>query len=97
MSFVNTYSARPDEFVSQMPWLPDSVLRTSAVPEAAEPEADGLGTAAADVDGARLVVAAPAAAGVLLLDALLQAAATIARAASVRPRPALRAGVLQSM
>lgn len=91
MSFVYTYSARPDEFVSQMPWLPDSVFR-SVAPEAAGPEA-----AEADADGARLVVVAPAAGAELLLDALLQAAANTAMEASVRPRPDLRTKVLQSM
>jgi hypothetical protein len=89
---VYTYSARPDEFVSQMPRLPDFVFRASVEPEAAE-----LAPAEADVDGAELVVVVPAAAGVLLLDVLLQAAATIVTAASVRPRPALRTEVLESM
>jgi hypothetical protein len=94
---VYAYSARPDEFVSQMPWLPDNVFRASVDPEAAEPEPAGLGAAEAGVDGGRLVLVAPPAAPVLLLDPLLQAAATIATAANVRPRPALRTEVLQSM
>jgi len=84
-----------------MPWLPDSVFRASAGPRAADPELDaeaaGLGTAGADVDGARLVAVAPAAADVLLLDALLQAAVTIAMAARARPRPAPRTEVLRSI
>jgi hypothetical protein len=104
---VNTYSARPAELASQMPWGPVSVFRASAGPKADERAADGLagdglaaaepGTAEADAEGGRLVVVASAAAGVLLLDALLQAAATIATAASVRPKPALRTEVLQRM
>lgn len=97
LSLVYTYSARPAEFVSQMPWLPESVFRVSAAPGAAEPEAVELGAAEADVAGAELAVVAPAAGGALLLDALLQAAATIATAASVRPKPALRTEVIQSM
>lgn len=92
MSFVYTYGARPDEFVNQMPWLPDSVFRASVAPEAA-----GLEAAEADVDGARLVVVAPAAGAELLLDALLQAAANTAMEASVRPRPDLRTKVLRSI
>jgi hypothetical protein len=80
-----------------MPWLPDSVFRASAGLEAAGLGAAELGAAAADVDGAALAVVAPAAGVVLLLDALLQAAATIATAASRRPSPALRTEVLQSM
>lgn len=97
MSLVYAYSARPDGSVSQMPGLPDSVFRASAGPEAGEPEAAELGAAGADVDGARLVAVVPAAAGVLLLDALLQAAATMAKAASVRARLVLCTEVLESM
>jgi hypothetical protein len=89
---VYAYSARPDEFVSQMPRLPDFVFRASV-----EPETAGLGPAEADVDGAELVVVVLAGAGVLLLDALLQATAAIATVASVRPRPALCTEVLESM
>lgn len=104
MSLVKTYSARPDEFVSQMPSLPVTVFRASAWPEAAGLEAAGLeaagleaaGLEAAGLEAAGLEAAGLEAAGVLLLDELLQAAAAIAMA-SVRPRPALRTKVLESM
>lgn len=74
-----------------MPWLPDSVFRASVVPEAVEGEAD------AEAEGDELGAVEAGAAGVLVLDALLQAAAAMAVAASVRPRPDLRIRVLLSM
>jgi hypothetical protein len=90
-----------------MPRLPDSVFRATVAPEAAGLDASGLEAAgldaarlgAAGLEAATLGGAAADAAGVLLLllDALLQAAATIATAARVRPRPAPRTEVLWSM
>lgn len=76
------YSVRPAESVSQIPALPLAVFKANVEPGAAEPGAAEPGAAEAVVVGA--VVAVPPAADVL--DALLQAVASIAIAASGRPK-----------
>jgi hypothetical protein len=89
------YSARPAEFVSQIPALPEAVFKASVEPEAVELGAAELGAAEAVAVAAGLVVAGPAAAEVL--EELLQAVASIATPASGRLKPSARSGVLRSM
>jgi hypothetical protein len=72
-----------------------AVFKANVEPEAVEPEAVELGAAEAVVVVAGAVVVVPPAADVL--DALLQAVASIATPASGRPRPNVRNEVLRSM
>ena len=83
------YSARPAEFVSQIPALPVAVFKANAEPEALE-----LG-AAEDVGVVVGPVVFVAAADVP--EELLQAATSITTAASGTPKPSLRSEVLRSM
>jgi hypothetical protein len=97
---VYRYSVRPAESVSQIPALPVAVFKTNVEPEAVEPEAVELeaveaGAAEVVVVGVGPVVVVPLAADVL--DALLQAVASIATAASGRAKPNVRSEVLRSM
>jgi hypothetical protein len=92
---VYRYSVRPAESVSQIPALPLAVFKTNVEPEAVEPEAVEPGAAEAVVVGVGPVVVVPLAADVL--DALLQAVASIATAASGRPKPNVRSEVLRSI
>jgi hypothetical protein len=89
------YSARPAEFVSQIPALPEAVFKASVEPEAVELGAAELDAAEAVAVAAGLVAAEPAAAEVL--EELLQAVASIAAPASGRLKPSVRSGVLRSM
>jgi hypothetical protein len=88
------YSVRPAEPVSQIPALPLAVFRANVEPEAVEPEAVERGAAEAVVPVAGPVVVVPPEA-----DApdVPQAAASIAVAASGRPKPSVRSEFLGSM
>jgi hypothetical protein len=90
LSWVYRYNVRPAESVSQIPALPVAVFKTNVEPEAVEP-----GAAEVVVVGVGPVVVVPLAADVL--DALLQAVASIATAASGRAKPNVRSEVLRSM
>jgi hypothetical protein len=100
---VYMYSARPAEFVSQIPALPEAVFKASVEPEAVELGAVELGAVelgavelgAAEAVAVGLVVVEPAAA--VVLEELLQAVASIATPASGRLRPSVRSGVLRNM
>jgi hypothetical protein len=81
-----------------MPALPLAVFKTNVEAEAVEPgAAEAVELAAEEAAGvvAGPVVVVPPAADVL--DALLQAAARIATAASGRPKPNVRTEVLRSI
>jgi hypothetical protein len=95
LSWVYRYSVRPAESVSQIPALPVAVFKTNVEPEAVEPEAVEAGAEEVVVVGVGPVVVVPLAADVL--DALLQAVASIATAASGRAKPNVRSEVLRSM
>jgi hypothetical protein len=90
LSRVYMYTARPDEFVSQIPARPLTVFKANVEPEAVEP---GLAEAVGVVAGPAVVV--PAAADVL--DAPPQAAVSIATAASGRPKPSVRSEALRNI
>jgi hypothetical protein len=92
---VYRYSVRPAESVSQIPALPLAVFKANVEPEAVEPEAVELGAAEAVVVVVGAAVVVPPAADAL--DALLQAVASVATAASGRPKPNVRSEVLRSM
>src|SRR5580693_5100664 len=100
------YSARPAEFVSQMPAFPVSVFRASVVPEAVAPEAvvpeaaeagAEVGAADAAADDVAAGVVGAAAAADEELDELLQAASSTATPTSGRLTPNVRSEVLRDM
>jgi hypothetical protein len=103
LSWVYRYNVRPAESVSQIPALPVAVFKANVEAEAVEPEVVepgaaevvGPGAAEAVAVGVGPVVVVPLAADVL--DALLQAVASIATAASGRAKPNVRSEVLRSM
>jgi hypothetical protein len=104
LSLVYRYSVRPAESVSQIPALPLAVFRANVEPEAVEPEAvepEAVEPGAVEpgAAGAVVVVVGPVVVVPPAADApdVPQAAASVATAASGRPKPSVRSEVLRSM